>query len=165
MNRRVVVFAIALMVLGRFTLTGRHAAVNTVFTKAQAEAGRTAYENSCGKCHTLTLLGRKSVEDGLPPVDSLPASYQEFIRKSKHVPPLAGQEFLSRWGQKTVAQLIARFQVTASDPSFQFQDMNDEAVVNITAYALQVSGAKSGNEPLTRTNEAVVNSLIPSVRR
>ena len=39
--------------------------------------------------------------------------------------------------------------------------MNDEAVVNITAYALQVSGATAGNELLTRTNDAVVNSLIP----
>ena len=69
--------------------------------------------------------------------------------------------FLSRWGQKTVAELIARFQVTASDSFFQFQNMNDETVVNITAYALQVSGAKAGKEPLTRTNGAVVNSLIP----
>ena len=68
----------------------------SVYTAAQAEAGRTAYENSCGKCHALTLLGRNTVEDGLPPVDSLPASYQEFIRKSKHVPPLAGKVFLSR---------------------------------------------------------------------
>jgi hypothetical protein len=132
-----------------------------VYTAAQAEAGRTAYENSCGKCHTLTLLGRDSAEDGLPPVDSLPATYQEFIRKSKHVPPLAGKVFLSRWGQKTVAELIARFQVTASDSFFQFQNMNDDTVVNITAYALQVSGAKAGTERLARTNGAVVNSLIP----
>lgn len=132
-----------------------------IYTEAQAVAGRTAYENSCGKCHTLTLLGRNSIEDGLPPVDSLPASYQEFIRTSKHVPPLAGKAFLSRWGQKTVAELIARFQVTAGDSFFQFQNMNDETVVNITAYALQVSGAKAGTEPLTRTNGTVVNSLIP----
>jgi hypothetical protein len=118
-------------------------------------------ENSCGKCHTLTLLGRNSAEDGIPPVDSLPASYQEFIRKSKHVPPLAGKDFLSRWRQKTVAERIARFQVTASDSFFQFQNMNDDTVVNITAYALKVSGAKAGTEPLLRTNSTVVNSLIP----
>jgi hypothetical protein len=46
-------------------------------------------------------------------VDSLPASYQEFIRKTNRVPPLAGEVFLSRWGQKSAADLIARFQVTA----------------------------------------------------
>ena len=161
MNRRAVVFAVALLGLGGFTLTGQQPATYAVFTAAQAEAGRKAYENSCGKCHTLTLLGRNSVEDGLPPVDSLPASYQEFIRTSKHVPPLAGKVFLSRWGQKTVAELIARFQVTASDSFFQFQNMNDDTVVNITAYALKVSGAKAGTEPLARTNSTVVNSLIP----
>jgi len=161
MNRRIIVFAIVLVGLESAILAGQQSTTPAVFTAAQAEAGRTAYENSCGKCHTLTLLGRNSVEDGLPPVDSLPASYQEFIRKTKHVPPLAGKEFLSRWGQKTVAELIARFQVTASDPSFLFQNMNVDTVVNITAYALKVSGAKAGMEPLTRTNSAVVNSLIP----
>ena len=160
MERRVIVFAIALVGL-ESVLIGQQPATPAVFTAAQAEAGRTAYENSCGKCHTLTLLGRKSAEDGIPPVDSLPASYQEFIRQSKHVPPLAGKEFLSRWGQKTVAELIARFQVTAGDSFFQFQNMNDDTVVNITAYALKVSGAKAGTEPLARTNSTVVNSLIP----
>src|SRR5215831_10511375 len=143
MNRYAVGFAIALLVLGSLALAGQQSATPSVFTATQAKAGRTAYENSCGKCHTLTLLGRNGVEDGLPPVSSLPASYQEFIRTAKHVPPLAGKEFLSRWGQKTVAELIARFQVTASDSFFQFQNMNDEAVVNIAAYALQVSGAKA----------------------
>src|SRR5215470_4526152 len=161
MNHRAVVFAIALVGLGSVILAGQQSTTPAVFTAAQAEAGRTAYENSCGKCHTFTLLGRDSAEDGLPPVDSLPAPYQEFIRKSKHVPPLAGKVFLSRWGQKTVAELIARFQVTASDSFFQFQNMNDDAVVNITAYALKVSGAKAGAEPLARTNSIVVNSLIP----
>jgi hypothetical protein len=161
MSRYAVGFAIALSVVGSLALSGQQPATPSVFTAAQADAGRTVYENSCGKCHTLTLLGRDTVDDGLPPVDSLPASYQQFIRTSKHVPPLAGKVFLSRWGQKTVAELIARFQVTASDPSFQFQNMSDEAVVNITAYALQVSGAKAGTEPLTRANRTVVNSLIP----
>jgi hypothetical protein len=107
------------------------------------------------------LLGRNGAEDGLPPVNSLPASYQEFIRKSKHVPPLAGKVFLSRWGQKTAAELIARFQVTAGDSFFQFQGMNDDTTVNITAYVLQVNGAKGGTQPLTRTTSAVVNSLVP----
>jgi hypothetical protein len=69
--------------------------------------------------------------------------------------------FLSRWGQKTAAELIERFQVTAGDSFFQFQGMNDETTVNITAYVLQMNGAKAGSEPLTRTTSAVVNSLLP----
>jgi len=131
-----------------------------VFTAAQAEAGRVAYENACGKCHAYNVLGRSSAADGLPPVDSLPAFYQEFIRTTGHVPPLAGKSFLSRWGQKTVAELIARFQVTAGDKFFQFQGMNEDTTVNITAYVLQVSGAKAGTQELTRSTPDVVNSLV-----
>lgn len=73
---------------------------------------------------------------------------------------LAGTASLSRWGNKTAAALIQRFQITASDPSFHFQGMNDDTTVNITAYVLQVNGAKAGTQPLTRTTTAVVNSLI-----
>ena len=146
---------------GLLVLTAQQATTSGVFTAAQAEAGRTTYENTCGKCHTYRLLGRDGSEGELPPVDSLPASYQEFIRKTNRVPPLAGKAFLSRWGEKTVAQLIARFQITATDPSFQFQGMDDDSTVNITAYVLQVNGAKAGTQKLTRTTSAVINSLVP----
>jgi hypothetical protein len=146
--------------LGRLVLTGQHNTAPGVFTSAQAEAGRTAYENTCGRCHTNTLLGRQGDAGELPPVSSLSAAYQKFIGNPNHVPPLAGKVFLSRWGEKTAAELIARFQVTAGDPFFQFEGMNDDTTVNITAYVLQVNGAKAGPQPLTRTTGAVVNSLI-----
>jgi hypothetical protein len=32
--------------------------------------------------------------------------------------------------------------------------------VNITAYVLQMNGAKAGAQPLTRTTRVVVNSII-----
>jgi hypothetical protein len=115
-----------------------------------------AYENTCGKCHTYRLLGRNGAEGELPPVDSLPASYQDFIRKTNRVPPLAGDVFLSRWGQKTAAELIARFQITASDPSFHFEDIEEDTTVNITAYVVQANGAKAGTQALTRETSAVV---------
>ena len=145
---------------GLLVLTAQQPTTFGVFTSAQAEAGRQAYENTCGKCHTYRLLGRDGAEGELPPVDSLPASYQEFIRKTNRVPPLAGKVFLSRWGQKTAAELIARFQITASDPFFQFQGMDNDTTVNITAYVLQVNGAKAGTQELSRTTSAVVNSLV-----
>ena len=62
--------------------------------------------------------------------------------------------------KKTAAELIARFQVTASDKFFQFEGMTDDTTVNITAYVLQVNGAKAGSQPLTRTTGNVVNSLV-----
>jgi len=151
---------VGLLGSGVFVLAAQQSNRSDVFTPAQAEAGRQAYERTCGKCHTYTLMGRNGDPGELPPVDTLPASYQEFIRKTNRVPPLAGKVFLSRWGQKTTAELIARFQVTASDPSFQFQDMNDDTTVNITAYVLQVNGAKAGSQELTRTTTAVVDSLV-----
>ena len=160
MKRRAILLAIGILCAGRVLLTGQQPPPPGVFTSAQAEAGRAAYENTCGKCHAYSLLGRNAADDGIPPVDSLPASYQEFIRKTNHVPPLAGKVFLSRWGQKTAAELIARFQITASDPSFQFQGMNDDTTVNITAYVLQVNGAKAGTRQLTRTTSEIVNSLL-----
>jgi hypothetical protein len=130
-----------------------------IFTSAQAEAGRLAFERTCGKCHTNTLMGRKGDPGELPPLSSLSASYQKFIGPRGFVAPLAGKVFLDRWGGKTAAQLIARFQETVDDPYFQFEDMKDETTVNITAYVLQVNGAKAGSELLTRSTDIVVNSI------
>lgn len=141
-------------------VTGQQPARVAVFTSAQADAGRKVYENTCGKCHTYTLLGRKGEEGELPPAGTLSAAYQKFMGNPIHVPPLAGKVFLSRWGDKTAAQLIARFQVTASDPFFQFEGLDDEAVVDITAYVLQANGGMAGTQALTRTTEAVVNSVV-----
>ena len=160
MDRKAFFLNITLFVSGCLALTGQQAATPAIFTSAQAEAGRTAYENSCGKCHTYTLLGRKGEDGELPPVASLSAPYQKFIGTPSRVPPLAGKVFLSRWGEKTAAELIARFQITASDPFFQFEAMDDDTVVKITAYVLKMNGAKPGAQPLTRSTSAVVNSTV-----
>ena len=130
-----------------------------VFTAAQAEAGRAAYERTCGLCHTPSLMGRKGDPGELPPLNTLPEFYQKFIGTRGIVAPLAGKTFLDRWGSKTAAQLIARFYDTAYDPIFKFEGMNEEMLVNITAYVLQVNGAKPGPQPLTRTTKAIVNDL------
>ena len=73
------------------------------------------------KCHTNTLMGRKGDPGELPPLTSLSASYQKFIGPRGFVAPLAGKVFIDRWGAKTAAQLIARFQETVDDPYFQFE--------------------------------------------
>lgn len=159
MIRRTILLAVAILGSGRLVLTGQQQTATSVFTSVQAEAGRTAYENTCGKCHTYTLLGRKGDAGELPPVSSLSTAYQKFIG-NRHVPPLAGKAFLNRWGEKTTAELIARFQITVGDPFFQFDGINDDTTVNITAYVLQINGAKAGHQQLTRTTGVVVNSLI-----
>jgi cytochrome c len=159
-NLKAILPAIAILSAGRLVLTAQQQTSASVFTAAQAEAGRTAYENTCGKCHTYRLLGRRGDDGELPPVDSLSAAYRKFIGNPNHVPPLAGRVFLNRWGEKTAAELIARFQVTVSDPFFQFDGIDDDTTVNITAYVLQMNGAKPGPRQLTRTTDAVVNSIV-----
>ena len=104
-------------------------------------------------------MGRNGDPNELPPLSFLSASYQKLIGPRGFVSPLAGEVFLDRWGGKSAAQLIARFQETVDDPNFNFEDMNDETTVNITAYVLQVNGAKAGSQPLTRTADVIVSSI------
>jgi cytochrome c553 len=78
-NRKAILAAVAVLGSGRLVLTGQQQTSPAIFTSAQAEAGRTAYENACGKCHTYTLRGRKGEEGELPPISSLSASYPKFI--------------------------------------------------------------------------------------
>lgn len=160
MKSKTLVLALLVLGAGRLVVTGQDRSATGAFTAAQAEAGHLAYDNTCGKCHTYTLRGRKGEEGELPPVSTLSADYQKFVGTPNHVPPLAGKAFLDRWGDKTAAQLIARFQITASDPFFQFEGMNDEMLVNITAYVLQMNGAQPGPQPLTRATDAVVRSIV-----
>ena len=160
MNRSAALLAAAIVGSCFFGLTAQQPIGSGGFTAAQAEAGHTEYANTCGRCHTYTLLGRKGDPGELPPISSLSAADQKFVKDPPAVPPLAGPVFLSRWGTKTAAQLITRFQVTVSDPNFHFEGVTDETTVNITAYVLQVNGAKAGTQPLTRTTKGLVNSLI-----
>jgi hypothetical protein len=152
----------AILGSGLFVLGGQEPIPTGVFTSAQAEAGRKSYENTCGRCHTYSLMGRKGEAGELPPVSSLSEADQKFIGNPNHVPPLAGEAFLKRWGDKTVAQLIDRFQVTVGDSSFGFTGIDENTTVNITAYVLQVNGARAGTQPLTRETSAVVNSVVKS---
>jgi mono/diheme cytochrome c family protein len=142
-----------------FTLSAQQPSPAGVFTPGQAEAGRAIYQKTCGQCHTATLLGRKGDKDELPPIASLSPSWQKFIGPRGYVAPLAGKSFLDRWGNKTVARLIARFQETVDDPELKFEGISDEGTVNLTAYILQVNGAKSGAQPMTRSTSVIVSSI------
>jgi hypothetical protein len=144
--------------IGGAPFSGQPPAPPAIFTAAQAEAGRNAYENTCGKRHTPTLPGRKGDPGELPPLSSLSAAYRQFIGSPGFVPPLAGPVFLNRRGSKTAAQLIARFQETVS--FFGADAGNDETTVNITAWVLQANGAKPGTRPLTRTTDVIVSSMV-----
>jgi len=112
MNYKAILLLSAIPGSALFVLMGQQSTPSAVFTSDQAEAGRIAYENTCGKCHTPRLLGRNGDPGELPPISSLSQAYQKFIGPRGWVPPLAGPAFMSRWGSKTAAQLIARFKET-----------------------------------------------------
>lgn len=151
---------------GLFVLTAQQPAPSGVFTTAQAQAGRKAYENTCGNCHTPTLLGRKGDPGELPPVNSLPAYMQDMA--SGIVPPLAGASFINRWGSQTTSALVER--INEAVGAFPPEGTNipvpghapadsDPTAVNITAYVLQVNGAKAGTQPLAKDTSVIVRSI------
>jgi hypothetical protein len=152
--------AVCFLASGCFILTGQQPATPAVFTTAQAGAGRTAYENSCGKCHTFSLLGRKGEEGELPPYTSLAAPYLKFIGTPVHVPALMGKDFVRKYSQKTISEMFTLFRGAADTTPVSELHMSDDTLVNITAYILQKNGAKPGNEPLTSTTNAAVNSIV-----
>ena len=159
MDRRTFL-SIAAVCLAVTLAFGQQSDRGKIFTSAQAVAGRVAYEKSCGRCHTLTLMGRQGNADERPSVSSLSDADRKFIGEyDNHVPPLAGKAFLARWGSKTAAELVERFQ----QAKFSFNEAgltDDEDIVRITAYVLQVNGAKPGTQALTRGTTAAVNSVV-----
>jgi hypothetical protein len=59
--------------------SGQQSDVSRIFTSAQAVAGGVAYAKSCGRCHTLTLMGRQGNPDESPTVSSLSDEDRKFI--------------------------------------------------------------------------------------
>lgn len=161
MNRRIVVAAIVLLGPAELlTITGQTTSAPAVFTAEQAEAGRAAYENSCGRCHTYTLQGRKGEEGELPPLASLPAPFLKFIGTPIHVPPLMGKGFVRGYAQKTIAEMFSLFRGAADTTPVSELHMSDDTIVDITAYILQKNGAKPGNQPLTAKTSALFGSVV-----
>jgi mono/diheme cytochrome c family protein len=130
-----------------------------VFTSGQTEAGQMAYEKSCGQCHTYTLHGRKGEAGELPALESLPAPYLKFIGPAKRVPPLVGNDFVRKYSQKTVAEMFALFRGAADTTPVAVLHMSDDAVVNITAYILQMNGGTPGDEMLAKTSSVAFGSV------
>lgn len=152
--------AVAGICLAALVVRGQQSHRGSIFTSAQAAAGRVAYDKSCGRCHTYSLMGRRGNPDELPAVSALSEADRKFLADyDNRVPPLAGKDFLQRWGSKTAAQLVARFQ----EAKFSFDQAgltDNEDIVRITAYVLQVNGAKPGSQALTRDTPNPVKSVV-----
>jgi hypothetical protein len=141
---------------------------SSVFTAAQAAAGRIAYHSVCFNCHQDSLAGRKGELDELPPLAALPPDMQTTIRNAGgNVPPLAGPAFMARWAGRTTADLSQRIRVASPflktvQPPLP-EDLDENAYLNLTAYILQVNGGQPGLEPLTATTAVPIRRVTSSL--
>ena len=96
-------------------VSGQQPNGDRIFTSAQAEAGHVAYEKTCGRCHTLTLMGRQGKPDERPAVSSLSEADQKFIGNyGGRVPPLAGKVPSATGVQKPRGNLLPAFRKPSS---------------------------------------------------
>ena len=134
-----------------------------VYTAEQAETGRRELQTNsfgnCSDCHTRALAGRNGNPDELPPINSLPANYQQLINgNGGKVPDLVGAMFRQRWANRTTKDLIAEFQLRFAPPAAH---LSEETRLNVIAYILQANGALPGTQPLTKATDVEIRTLTP----
>ena len=111
----------------------------SVFTQAQADAGRTEYQERCAACHGAELTG------------------------NAEAPPLAGSGFMASWGAQTTLDLFRYAQ--GMPPGVR--GLTPAQYVNVLAFVLQRNGALPGAEPLTTTTEVRIDTIaigVPPVK-
>ena len=152
--------AIAVLGFGLLVLTGQQSPTSpAVYTAAQADAGRTAYDSSCRKFHTETLIGR----DG---TGEIPDFLQPYAGK---IPPLTGANsaftpFLTKWGPQKTDVLYRRIREAAGGFPPPGRKLDEELCLQLTAYVLQVNGARAGTQPLTAATAVEIRSVTPAGR-
>jgi mono/diheme cytochrome c family protein len=157
--KRFMLMATGIAGSGVFVLVGQQPVRLGAFSAAQADAGRTAYRTTCVKCHTESLTGRKGNPGEMPPLGSLPDDMQKVVANmGGKVPPLAGAAFMARWGGRTTKDLSTRIQEAVG--GFPPEGANEETSRNLTAYILEVNGAKPGTEALTAATAVVIRSMV-----
>jgi cytochrome c5 len=113
----------------------------TVYTAAQAAAGRTAYESSCINCHTGSLIPKTGA-----------------VYMGQEIPPLAGAAFLSRWGDRAAGDLAIRIKTAIG--GFPPKDLNEKTYLDLAAYVLQVNGALPGEKEISSATAVPVKTTI-----
>ena len=131
----------------------------TVFTSAQAKAGKAAYQSTCGICHLNTLLGRVGDANELPDPATLPENYQKTIDGNfGYVPPLIGKEFMAKWSPKTAGEFALRIQ----NATFGFPPRGSDTTtfLAVAAYILRSNGSLPGKQELTATSTVPVSATL-----
>jgi mono/diheme cytochrome c family protein len=135
-----------------------------IFTAAQARAGKVAYESSCGLCHQFNMQGRTGAPGELPEVNSLPENMIKTIdQNGEQVPPLVGPRFMAHWGAKSTKEYIAR--VANAMGAFPPKNTGSETSVQLTAYFLQMNGARPGKIPLSEATTVTLSAATGQALR
>jgi mono/diheme cytochrome c family protein len=153
--RKFLMTATATAACGLFVLLGQAPPPpRAVYTEAQAAAGKAAYDSSCNKCHTDTLVGR----DG---TGEIPEYLQPYHGQ---IPPLAGANaayppFLAKWGPQTTDALFRRIKEAVGGFPPPGRKRDDQLSLELTAYVLKVNGAPAGTQPLTPATSVEIRSI------
>jgi mono/diheme cytochrome c family protein len=108
---------------------------NGAFTAAQAARGKEVYMIHCAAaCHVENLVGNG------------PA------------PSLAGPDFLLRWEDFTLAELLEKIRTTM--PKAAPGSLSAEDYLTVTAFILSANGAKTGDTPLPGDKHALSHFVI-----
>src|SRR5437016_13396336 len=101
------------------------------YTADQATAGGTAYQNNCSSCHAANLAGRAG-------------------------PQLAGANFMTQWGDRTVADLVSFMRSTMPPGG---ANLPDQTYVDIAAFILDSNGARAGTGNLSADSTVTIRSV------
>jgi cytochrome c len=112
---------------------------NGVFTSAQAERGRVAYEHDCANCHGAYL-------EGLPQAVGYPG-------QSPLTPPLVGALFASNWNGMSLGDLFER--IRTSMPQQSPGSLRRQTVADILAFMLEQGRYPAGASELPATPDLV----------
>ena len=94
-----------------------------IYTTAQADQGKTLFEDNCAKCHQSTL-------DGMD-----------------EIPPLKGAHFMADWEQQSANDLMDRIHTTM--PLDNPGALDTPKATSVVAYLLQQNGMPAGDKTLT----------------
>jgi mono/diheme cytochrome c family protein len=131
----------------------------SLFTSAQAKAGKVAYESSCGICHLNNLRGRVGDSNEPPVPAGTPDDYQKTIDGNLgYIPPLVGEAFIGKWTLKTAGEFAERIKSAAG--AFPPKGADDATFLSVAAYILQANGATPGKQALTTTSPVVVRTAL-----
>ena len=109
-----------------------------LYTAAQANAGRAAYQANCASCHAADLSGQANAS------------------------PLSGGLFMGSWGDKSPSDLV-QFMLGAMPPGNP-GGLGEPVYLNIVAFLLESNGARAGNQALTAANKVVIRTVATGQR-